>query len=168
MTVKAQSVKAQSAVSQAAAYGAARLAKQIDVALSCGTLHDTHDLVLSVPQYRLLAYLAGEPERARHLATLLAVSAPTLTALVDGLVAKGLVDRVADDSDRRIVRHQLTELGTTVLETATADIATRLRMLAEHLTDAEARRAIEGLALWNKAMELAHSERHKHAAGRER
>lgn len=152
-------VKAHAPVDQAAAYGAARLAKQIEVALSCGTVHEEHQLQLSVPQYRLLAYLAGEPERARQLATLLAVSPPTLTALVDGLVAKGLVDRVDDDSDRRIVRHQLTDLGIVVLEGATTDIGSRLTMLAAHLTEAEARKAFEGLALWNKAMELAHGER---------
>ncbi|HUS61530.1 MAG TPA: MarR family transcriptional regulator [Acidimicrobiales bacterium] len=151
-------VKAHALVDQGAAYGAARLAKQIEVALSCGSVHAAHDIVLSVPQYRLLAYLAGEPERARQLASLLAVSPPTLTALVDGLVSKGLVDRVSDDNDRRIVRHQLTDLGTVVLEEATADINGRLVMLADHLTEAEARTALEGLALWNKAMEHAHKE----------
>ena len=45
---------------------------------------------LSLPQYRLLAFLSGGPERATALAGWLDVSPPSLTALVDGRYALGL------------------------------------------------------------------------------
>jgi DNA-binding MarR family transcriptional regulator len=78
---------------QAAGRAAARLSKALEVALS--------EVGLSLPQYRLLVYLSGGPERATVLAGRLDVSPPSLTALVDGAVSRGLVERRASDDDRR-------------------------------------------------------------------
>lgn len=147
-------------VTRDAVLGAARMAKQVEVALQCGELHTQHDIQLSLPQYRLLAYLDGGPERARQLAEWLAVSPPTLTALVDGLVAKRLVDRVADEGDRRGVRHQLTTDGEKVLRAAHHDVEHRLAHLLDHLTVDEAKKAVAGLALWNTALERAAAAHH--------
>ena len=49
---------------------------------------------LSMPQYRLLAMVAEGDERASNLAGRLALAKPTITAAVDGLVERGMVDRV--------------------------------------------------------------------------
>src|SRR5262245_6195721 len=51
------------------------------------------EIGLSLPQYRLLLYVRGGPERAAVLAARAAVRRPTLTALVDGLEKEGLLER---------------------------------------------------------------------------
>ena len=63
----------------------ARLARQVELALA------TVDLTL--PQYRVLILLGEGKEAASALADKLAVSRPSVTGVVDGLVARGLVQR---------------------------------------------------------------------------
>ena len=62
-----------------AARAVARLAKQVEVALA--------PLDLSLPQYRVLALLGDGSTASSVLARKLAVSPPSVTAVVDGLVA---------------------------------------------------------------------------------
>src|SRR3954466_9670575 len=87
----------------AAGRAVAWLARQFEVELA--------EAGLSLPQYRLLSYLstgsAGTSPPARALST----SRPSVTSLVDGLVAKGLVDRHAHVDDRRRVTLVLTAEG---------------------------------------------------------
>ena len=139
--------------SVAAARAAARFSKSMEVALS--------SVNLSLPQYRLLAFLSGGPERATALAGWLDVSPPSLTALVDGAVARKLVERVASEEDRRCVRHVLTPIGAEALERADEAVAQRLQTFTQHLTPAQARKAIEGLELLGQAMNLARDAREK-------
>jgi DNA-binding MarR family transcriptional regulator len=128
-----------------AARAAARLSKRLEVALG--------DVDLSLPQYRLLVFLSRRPELASGLAGQLAVSPPSVTTLVDGMVARGLVERRADPDDRRRVRHELTAAGRRSLSAADAALDARLRSLAAHLPAAQARRALEGLELWHQALD---------------
>ena len=114
---------------------------------------------LSLPQYRLLAFLSGGPERATALAGWLDVSPPSLTALVDGAVARKLVERVASEEDRRCVRHVITEGGGEALARADEAVAARLAEVTGHLSPSQARKALEGLELLGKAMDLAREER---------
>ena len=130
-----------------AARSAARLSKSIEVALS--------ELGVSLPQYRLLAFLSGGPERASALAEWLSVSPPSLTALVDGAVSRGLVERVAVQDDRRAVRHVMTDAGVQTLAKADEAVASKLSSLLDHLSASDARKAAEGLALVGKALDAA-------------
>jgi len=66
---------------------------------------------LSLPQYRVLGLLASGHERAGDLAARLAVTKPTLTSLVDGLVERGYVVRETLPGDRRVVRVAITDAG---------------------------------------------------------
>jgi long-chain acyl-CoA synthetase len=113
------------------------------------------DVDLSLPQYRVLAFLAEGSAAASALAGKLAVSRPSVTALVDGLVARGLVERRADPSDRRRVDHVLTVAGRRVLDRGDRAVDERLRWVASHLTDDDAERAVAGLRLWAEALDLA-------------
>jgi len=81
----------------------ARLARQVEVGLA------TVDL--SLAQYRFLALLAEGSSAASALASGLTVSRPSVTAVADGLVSRGLVERRADGDDRRVVGHTLTAKG---------------------------------------------------------
>lgn len=135
----------------AAARAAARFSKSMEVVLS--------DVGLSLPQYRLLAFLSGGPERATALAGWLDVSPPSLTALVDGAVARKLVERVASQEDRRCVRHVITAAGGEALGRADAAIAERLAAVTGHLSPSQAKKALEGLELLGKALDLAREAR---------
>lgn len=124
---------------------AAWLSKQVEIGLG------TADL--SLPQYRVLSMLDGSSALSSDLAERLAVRPPTVTAVVDGLVARGLVERRTVENDRRRVDHVITDLGHRTLETADGAVDARLRQIAGHLgSEAEADRAFEGLALWRRAL----------------
>ena len=128
-----------------AARAAARLSKRLEVALGA--------VELSLPQYRLLVYLSRRAEGASGLAGQLAVRPPTVTTLVDGMVARGLVERASDPEDRRRVRHELTTAGRRLLATADVALEDRLHELAAHLPAAQAKRALEALELWHRALD---------------
>jgi long-chain acyl-CoA synthetase len=122
----------------------ARLARQLELALAV--------VDLSLPQYRILTFLADGNEAASALAEKLAVSRPSVTGVVDGLVARGLVTRVDDPADRRRVGHDLTEAGRRVLTTAEAEIDRRLGEILSHRPD-QAAAALAGLAPWQEALD---------------
>lgn len=71
------------------------------------------DLGLSQAGWMAIAMVAKAPEplSQKQLADLLAVEGPTIVAMVDRLVAAGLVLRVASESDRRVKLIELTAAG---------------------------------------------------------
>ncbi|HEX2849259.1 MAG TPA: MarR family winged helix-turn-helix transcriptional regulator [Acidimicrobiales bacterium] len=143
----------------AAVRGAARFSKAMEVVLG--------EVGLSLPQYRLLLFLSGGPERASALAGSLGVSPPSLTALVDGCVARGLVERVASEEDRRRVLHLITAEGHRALAAGDAALAERLDAIAAHLTPAQAKKLVEGLELMGQGLDaLREARRAEQAAAR--
>jgi long-chain acyl-CoA synthetase len=128
-----------------AARAAARLSKQLELALT--------DVDLTLAQYRALAFLARGNLAPSVLAGRLAVSRPTITALVDGLAARGYVERRPDTDDRRRVEHHLTPAGRAALTQADETIADRLAELVGHLTGRDPERAVNGLRLWSVAID---------------
>ena len=99
--------------------------------------HATTDLSLS--QYRVLGLLASGHERAGDLAARLAVTKPTLTALVDGLVERGYVIRETPAGDRRAVRVAITDAGRAAADTAGRGFRAVLDEVLGHCADPEAR-----------------------------
>lgn len=84
---------------------------------------------VSLPQYRLLVAVSGEPQRASQLALRVGVTRPTLTSLVDGLERNGLLNRKPVPTDRRGIRLELTEAGSVAVAQADQALATRLAHL---------------------------------------
>jgi DNA-binding MarR family transcriptional regulator len=67
---------------------------------------------LSFAQFHLLFHLAGECELSTtKLATAADLAPGTTTQLLDGLEAKGLVERTRSEKDRRVVTCTLTDSG---------------------------------------------------------
>jgi DNA-binding MarR family transcriptional regulator len=122
-----------------------RLARHEEVVLA--------QIDLSPAQYRILSLLAGGPSNAAGLADKLAVTPPSLTTVVDGLVARGLVERSHDPDDRRRVAHNLTDEGSRVLEQADRVIEERLREILSHVSSAYAQRALRGLQAWQEPLD---------------
>jgi len=71
---------------------------------------------VAVPVWRVLATLAGSPgETVSGLADACLLQQPTMTKLLDRMVRDGLVKRLPDARDRRVVRIQMTPRGETMV-----------------------------------------------------
>ena len=114
--------------------------------------HGLAEVQMTLPQYRLLAFLSEGPGGASAVADRLAVSRPSVTALVDNLVERGWVSREADADDRRRVLHRLTPDGDEALGTAAAALGEVLDGVLGHLDDDESARVIDGLDLLGEAL----------------
>src|SRR4051812_31425960 len=85
------------------------------------------------------------------LADQLAVTKPTVSAVVDGMVERGLVQRGPDASDRRRVALTLTADGLRLLAAADDAIFARLGEIAAFLDPpTEAAGAMDGFATWRR------------------
>lgn len=124
---------------------AARLGRIVELSLC--------DVELSSAQYRLLGFLADRTLAASALATGLGVSRPSITAVADGLVERGLLARAEDPADRRRVSHRLTAAGVEILGRAETAVDATLREVAGLLDGDEGPRAIEGLDIWRTALD---------------
>lgn len=95
---------------------------------------------LSLPQYRVLAFIAEERhlQRASELAGRASISRPTLTALVDGLERQGLLERRAVAGDRRGTAVEITAKGRDAI--AAADL-----LLVERVEELVPPHAADGL-----------------------
>ena len=128
---------------------AAWLSKQVELALA-GT-------ELSLPQYRVLGVLAEGASIPSALAERLTVRRPTVTAVVDGLEARGLVQRTPGDLDKRSVTHTLTAKGQRLLAKANTAVDARLADIAACLDDdVLTEQALGSLDLWRSAMRAYH------------
>ena len=128
----------------------ARLARQVELAVS--------SLDLTLSQYRVLGILGDGQEAASALAEKLAVSRPSVTGVVDGLVARGLVCRGPRGSDRRRVDVGLTDEGRHILAAADVAVEARLAEIARHLgVDDDVLRIFEP---WHAALDARQAARH--------
>lgn len=131
--------------SAAQARTAARLARQVEQAIAgCD---------MTLPQYRVLALLSEGSAAASALARRLAVSRPSITALVDGLVARDMIQRGSDPADRRRVTHVITDKGRAALQDADAAAAARLEEVAGFLAPEDVDLARDGLLVWQRALD---------------
>ena len=134
------------------ARAAAWLAKQVELGLA--------PVELTLPQYRVLGVLGEGVTIPSAIAERLTVRRPTVTAVVDGLEAKGLVERRAGVSqDRRSVTHTLTPRGRRVLAKADVAVDARLAEIAACLTEPGDREdAVRSLELWRSAIRAYHAQ----------
>lgn len=123
----------------------ARLGRQVEIALA--------KVDLTTAQYRTLVQLSEGAEASSSLASKLAVTPPSVTTVVDGLVQRGLVERRHALSDRRRVSVTLTESGQHILAEADDQVGARLAdILTEADPDALAL-ALAGVERWREAMD---------------
>src|SRR5205823_698728 len=73
---------------------------------------------MTLPQFRVLSVIASSSERANRIAEKAAMSRPSLTGLLDGLEARGWVQRVDVEGDRRGVSLEVTRAGADALKQA--------------------------------------------------
>jgi long-chain acyl-CoA synthetase len=114
---------------------------------------------LTLSQYRVLGILGDGREAASVLADKLAVSRPSVTGVIDGLVARGLVRRDPDATDRRRIDLGLTDDGRRVLARADAEVERRLTEIADHAETATDD-PFAGLGPWRAALDAYRAARH--------
>jgi long-chain acyl-CoA synthetase len=136
---------------------AAWLSKRVEVALA--------EMDLTLPQYRVLGILAEGSSAASGLAQRASVQRPSITALVDGLVARGLVERSPNTDDRRRIALGLTNEGARVIAEADRSIDDYLGSIAACLPDKEEAMALRSLQLWGEALANFHQTRHDASEG---
>ncbi len=82
----------------------------------------------------------GGPRTIGSLATAEGVTPPTMTRLVAGLVADGLVERLPDETDRRVVRVAASPTGRSLLLAGRDRRVATLTSMLQPLTPKERRR----------------------------
>ena len=100
---------------------------------------------MTLPQFRVLMMIASSPERASRLADRLAVSPPSLTGILDGLVSRGWVARSEVDGDRRGVTLTITAAGAKAMETAKGATTAALDALLEGADAKQRAKVLTGL-----------------------
>jgi DNA-binding MarR family transcriptional regulator len=107
---------------------------------NAGTFQMIADLDLSFTQLKALSALEGrDDERSlKGLADGLGVSLPTMSRAIDGLYARGFVEREEDPADRRMKRVRLTAAGRAVPLTLNEARLSALGELLGSLQDEEA------------------------------
>ena len=130
----------------------ARLARQVELAVAT--------LDLSLSQYRALSLLSEGKEAESALADKLAVSRPSVTGVIDGLVARGLVERHHVDGDRRRVGLDLTKDGRRLLAAADKEVDRRLHDIAAYGPQS----GFEGFGRWKQALDAYRTARRAGAA----
>jgi len=116
---------------------------------------------ITIPQFRTmqtLVQLSGDGATNLELARRIAVSPPAMTAMIDGLVERGLVTRTTDPENRRQVLILLTATGEERLEAATAAIEHRMSKGIAQLSDAEAKELERGIAALEKIFGIVSPE----------
>jgi DNA-binding MarR family transcriptional regulator len=112
----------------------ASIVRQLDAELVAAHAMTTRD-------YEVLLYLSQAPDRRLPmsvLATSTMLTRSGITRLVDGLVAGGLIERVACDNDARVSYARLTDAGYERLrEAGCTHIAGIQRLFLEHFSPAE-------------------------------
>lgn len=110
---------------------------------------------LTPQQLFVLANLSHQPCHPSALAREQHVGMSAMTGLVDGLVARGLVERRQDAHDRRAIQLVITEEGRTLWTEAHAAVLETTRHMLAPLSDAERERLSLALGDLDRALETA-------------
>ena len=109
------------------------------------------DLELTMPQARTLIFLGEGTKRMSDIAAYLERGTSAATTMIDRLVKKGLVERVEDASDRRVVACRLTPLGIESVDLFLRFRGIKTERLANAMTEDELQIVIRALEIMAEA-----------------
>jgi DNA-binding MarR family transcriptional regulator len=107
---------------------------------------------LSIPQFRVLAHVNSGTNTTSELAELHGTSVPAMSKVVDGLVKRGLLQRVPHPRDRRVIELELTTSGKTLLHRITRIVKKKLAELVAPLPAADDRTLLAGLKVLERIL----------------
>jgi DNA-binding MarR family transcriptional regulator len=120
-------------------------------------LRRQHENIVAMHQIPLLVYLLRHPGTSLSaLAKHLRRSAPTVSRMVDGLVAKGLVERCYRTNDRRSVALALTAEGQAHMDQARDAARALLARRLDGLDESERATLLAAMAVLRARMGEAH------------
>jgi DNA-binding MarR family transcriptional regulator len=112
---------------------------------------------LSLAHYRVLSAIASGEARASRIAERLALGKPTVSAAVEALCQRGLLDRAGLQADQRVVTLGLTPQGREVLDRVEHTMSARLDDVLARTPDGA--RVSESLQWLGAAIEAVRAER---------
>ena len=123
-------------------------AEYLNRQLHTGRLDEWQGLDMTIPQIRTLVLLERMgPLRMGNIAIYLGRALSATTTVMDRLVEKGLVDRVADPSDRRVVICQLSESGEQAITRFWRIGRERIQIVADLLDEEQLETVVQGFEL---------------------
>jgi DNA-binding MarR family transcriptional regulator len=108
--------------------------------------------------------VADAPGRASALAERAAVSRPSLTGVIDGLEARGWLQRTEVDGDRRGVHLEVTDAGRDALAAEEAVLSAHLDAVLATVSAAERRQVLDALGVLSAAQERWREAKVRHEA----
>jgi DNA-binding MarR family transcriptional regulator len=102
---------------------------------------------LTMAQFKALTLLQSGPKRMGEISHYIDISLSSATNLVGRLESKGLVKRVHDLEDRRVVTCELTEEGRHTITLIWQVGRSRILQIAQHLDHDELDRVIDAFAI---------------------
>ena len=133
------------------------LLEQFYVEVRCRPGGDWSVIELTIPQLRTLVLLRNEDQRMTRIADYLGTSLPSATGMIDRLFDKGLVERMADEHDRRVVTCRLTTQGREEVERFWQLEKMSIIGLADQLDADELGTVVKAMELLLQAAKRAHS-----------
>jgi DNA-binding MarR family transcriptional regulator len=146
------------------------LTDQILAEIENGLAHQRHKWAaqcqahgLSMTHFHVLAVLEAEgPTPMSRLADQLGVAFSNLTGIVSRMEERGIVERVHDAEDRRVVQAQLTPFGREIVQKVEATRLEHMRQLVGALTADEQRTVLGALQTLTSAHARLHSAQNDH------
>jgi DNA-binding MarR family transcriptional regulator len=118
---------------------------------------------LSMTHFHILAVLEAEgPTPMSRLADQLGVAFSNLTGIVSRMEERGIVERVHDAEDRRVVLAQLTSHGRDIVQKVEATRLEHMRQLVGALTSDEQHTVLGALKTLTSAHARLHAAQHDH------
>ncbi len=130
-----------------------RASERIAMQMRSAADQDWPDVELTMPQLRTLVLLSRDPQRMGEIAAALGISLPATTNMIVRLEGKGLVERVHDRDDRRVVRCHLTPAGRNQSEALWNVHRQRYAAIANILTLGEMTKVVEAVELLSAALD---------------
>jgi DNA-binding MarR family transcriptional regulator len=112
---------------------------------------------LSLAHYRVLAAVSSGDERASRVAHRLALGKPAISAAVDALAARGLIERLGVAGDQRAAALRLTAAGEQTLARVETEMVRRIDDLCARTPDGAL--VLATLAWLGGAIDAARAER---------
>ncbi|MHB8647798.1 MAG: MarR family winged helix-turn-helix transcriptional regulator [Thermomicrobiales bacterium] len=130
-----------------------RASERISMQMRSAADQDWPDIELTMPQLRTLVLLYRGPQRMGKIAATLGISLPATTNMIVRLDAKGLVERIHDRDDRRVVLCHLTPEGRGQAEALWNVQRQRFAAIADILTTEGMTKVVEAVELLAEAVE---------------
>lgn len=133
-----------------------RYFRRIWDALAVGNDLDSSILQLPILQLRCLRRIAEQDgQRMVDIAAKMQMPLPGASRLVDRLVRRGMVTRLSDPNDRRVVRLSLTDAGRSGLQEVDSARQARIETCLRHLEPQTIDQLLESLQRLSSAVEQA-------------